>query len=279
MMLPYELPMLAALDANPLPNDFELHSAVLHFDQRDGGMQCAVAAEALLANFQFTEDKKTRTYSAHFSLMALVKDGQGQIVKKLSPDYPLQGPLDKLDSLKKGIVTYTETFQLKPGHYTVETVALDHDANKAAAKRTSLLVPPFKEGIGLSSVAVIRQAVTLKPDEVDASNPLQYEDLRILPNLAVPIPRTPGTELSLYLMIYPEAGASEKPRLAVQFRKDGKIVAQGMPDLPPPDAQGRIAYVGRLPAETFPPGSYEIRAVVRQGASTAEEFAFVSVNP
>lgn len=279
MLLPYELPMLAVLNTNPLPRDFDYHAAVLHFDQRDKGRQCAVAIEAPLSSFKFVEHKKTRTYKAHFSLLALIKDAQGRVVKKFSPDYPLEGPLKKSEALKKGFVTYTETFDLEPGRYTVETVALDHEANKASARRSALVVPPFKDGVGMSSVAVIRRADALEPANVDPTNPLHYENMRITPNLGEPIPRTPGSELSLYLVIYPVAGLAQKPLLSVQFKKEGKVVAQGMPELPQPDAHGRIAYVGRLPAETFPPGDYEIRAVVRQGASTVEEFAFVNVSP
>ncbi|MBI1941921.1 MAG: VWA domain-containing protein [Acidobacteria bacterium] len=279
MVLPYELPMLAVLNSNPLPNDFEYHAAVLHFDQRDAGMQCTVVIEAPVSGFKFVEEKKAKTYKAHFSLLALVKDGQGEVVKKLSPDYPLEGPLKNLEALKKGLLTFAESFELKPGRYSVETVVLDHEANRASARRTALVVPPFKEGVGLSSVAVIRRADALEPASVDPANPLHYENMRITPNQRGHIPRTAGAELSLYLVIYPVAGFAQKPLLSVQFRKDGKVVAQGMPDLPQPDAQGRIAYVGRLPAENFPPGDYEVRAVVRQGATTVEEFAFVRVSP
>lgn len=279
MVLPHELPMLAVLNTNSLPSDFDYHAAVLHFDRRHEGKQCTVVIEAQASGFKFVEEKKTKTYKAHFSFLALVKDGQGEVVKKLSPDYPLQGSLKNLEALKKGLVTFTESFELKPGRYTVETVVLDHEANKASARRTVLVVPPSKEGVGMSSVAVIRRADALEPANVDPANPLHYEKMRITPNLSGPIPRTPGAEVSLYLVIYPVAGLAQKPLLSVQFMKEGNVVAQGMPELPQPDAQGRIAYVGRLPAETFPPGDYEIRAVVRQGPASAEEHAFFTINP
>jgi VWFA-related protein len=259
-LLPHELPLLAALNSNPMPRDFDYLSAVLHFDQRDEGMQCAVVIEAPLANFKFVEEGKKKTYKARFSLLALIKDSDGQIVNKFSPEYPLQGPLNKLKALKKGRVTFTtETFQLPPGRYTLETVALDHEASKASARRSALVVPPFKKGVGMSSVAVIRRADPLDPGKVDPANPLHYEKMRITPNLGEPIPRKPGAELALYLVIYPAAGMSEKPLLAVQFRQEGKVLGQDMPELPAPDAQGRIGYVGRLPAEAFPPGDYEMR--------------------
>ena len=131
----------------------------------------------------------------------------------------------------------------------------------------------------MSSVAVIRRTDALEPAKVDPTNPLHYNNMRITPNLGEPILRTPGAELTLYLVIYPIPGLAQKPLLSVQFRKDGQVVAQATPELPQSDAQGRIAYVGRLPAETFPPGDYEIRALVSQGASTVEEFAFVNVSP
>jgi hypothetical protein len=73
--------------------------------------------------------------------------------------------------------------------------------------------------------------------------------------------------------------AAGAPRLAVQFLRDGQLVAQATPELPPPDQHGRIAYVGTLPLEAFPPGQYQVRAVVRQGSAGAEENAVFIVSP
>ncbi|HYK91370.1 MAG TPA: hypothetical protein VE398_21545, partial [Acidobacteriota bacterium] len=63
----------------------------------------------------------------------------------------------------------------------------------------------------------------------------------------------------------------------LQFLQSGLAVSQAQIDLPAADAQGRIPYLATIPAESLKPGDYEVRAVVSQGHSAAEEHAFLSL--
>jgi hypothetical protein len=74
--------------------------------------------------------------------------------------------------------------------------------------------------------------------------------------------------LSFFARVYPAAGV-EVPKLTLDFVRDGKIVGRAQPPLPAPDARGRIAYVGGVPSGGFPPGSYEVRLTLAQGAEKA----------
>jgi hypothetical protein len=56
-------------------------------------------------------------------------------------------------------------------------------------------------------------------------------------------------------------------------------VGQASPDLPPAGKDGLIPYVATLPLANFAPGTYELRATVKQGASMAEEKTSFSINP
>ncbi len=55
------------------------------------------------------------------------------------------------------------------------------------------------------------------------------------------------------------------------MRRDGQVVGRATPELPRADANGRIAYLGELPADRFPPGRYELWAVAQQGAAEARQ--------
>jgi VWFA-related protein len=277
--LPYEMPMLAALNTTPLPRDFEYHVEAFHFERHQDGVDQTVAMRAPLSNFTFTEDPKNKLYRGRVSLLGLIKDAEGTVVHKFSQNYPLEGPLQKLAAKKTGNIIFTHNLRLPPGRYTLETVTMDQQTKRASARRAVLLVPPERPGISMSSLAIVRSAEPVTGGASDNWDPFRYGDKTIIPNLDEPIVPAANRQLALYLVVYPHAEEAEKPQLALQFLKDGELVAQALPELQAPDAQGRIPCVGSLPLSTFKPGRYEVRAVVRQGSTGAEEHAFFTVNP
>jgi hypothetical protein len=56
----------------------------------------------------------------------------------------------------------------------------------------------------------------------------------------------------------------------VEFLQGGKSLTKVPMQLPPADAHGRIPYVMTIPAQAIPAGVYEVRAAVRQGATSAK---------
>jgi hypothetical protein len=165
---------------------------------------------------------------------------------------------------------------LPPGRYLLETAVLDHGSNKLGAKRAALVIPPPGNGVRMSHLTVVRRfdpgVKDLDPDE-----PFQYQGGRVTPTLGGTVYAVKGATLSLFLIVYPDAGAAAKPEAFIEFIRDGTVVGKGSFPLPAPDAQGRIPYVISSPAESMPPGTYEIRVVIRQGDTAAEERTFVTV--
>jgi len=279
MMYPFEFLLLSALNSKPLPKDFESRARVLRFRRAPDSVDHALVIEVPLENFKFRKDKKNNLYYLKFSLMALVKDATGKIVHKMSQDYPLEGPLDRIPALKKGVVVFIRNFQVPPGRYTLETVALDRESDKSTAQKSVLIVPPPRPGVTLSSLTVIRRLDPPTENDPRPEGPLRVQKAKVIPNLGEPIRMGPGVNLGLYMAIYPLAGVEEKPELQLEFVRDGELVARSTPQLPAPDSQGRVLYLGTVPGEGFEPGRYQIRAVVRQGSTTAVEHAFFTVNP
>ena len=68
-----------------------------------------------------------------------------------------------------------------------------------------------------------------------------------------------------------------KPTVELEYLAGGQVVGKGALELPAADAQGRIPYTMSSPAESMPPGEYEIRATVKQGDTTAEEKTTIKV--
>ncbi|HYE71719.1 MAG TPA: VWA domain-containing protein, partial [Blastocatellia bacterium] len=206
-LIPYELPMLAALNSLPLPRDFDYRSTALHFDQNDKGMQQALVMEVPLANFNFAVDEKRKVYQTHFSLMSLIKTADGRIVERFSQDYPIEGPLDTLEARKRGNAIFMKHFWLAPGRYTMETVAYDHQTNKKSARRSVLIVPAPRNGLRLSSISIIKRTEQIASFTAnDTENPLRFESNRIIPSLNDPLSRAKGSTLPLFFVIYPMKG-------------------------------------------------------------------------
>ena len=63
---------------------------------------------------------------------------------------------------------------------------------------------------------------------------------------------------------------ADPPSLTIEFAQGSTIVGRSAPALDKPDADGRITCVATFPADGFAPGTYELRAIARQGAAQDE---------
>ncbi|MDX2032079.1 MAG: VWA domain-containing protein [Blastocatellia bacterium] len=282
-VLGYELPMLTALSSARLPRDFDFRATAMRFESDESGTHYAMTFEVPIANLTVQADPEKKLYRTRFALMAVVKGADGGVVQRFSQDYPLEGPLDRLEGLKRGNVVFVRNFRLAPGRYTLETVAHDREPNRLSARRAILIVPPPRATIGMSSVSVIKRVDAVDAGVKDPDNPFRFADGKIIPNLGDPILPTKDAKISFYFIVYPAAAPNEKPAkppkptLLLEFLLDGEVIARATPDLPGPDARGRIPYIATVPMETFKGGRYEVRAVVQQGAQSAEEHAFFTI--
>lgn len=269
--LPYEVPLLAALAAPQPPDALPFRAKAFRFHPTPLGVTHTLVMEVPLENILFQLDEKRRTYSTRFSLLALIKDAEGQILQKFSQDYPLEGPGERLEALRQGNVVFLRNFKLAPGRYRLETAVYDHGSQKSGAHRAFLFVPGEQLGVGLSSLSVVRRADPLPEEEKDGESPFHYQDLKLIPNLGVPI-RPEETALSLYLVVYPQPQLPD-PSLIIEILKDGQVVGQARPDLPGRQGE-RIPFLASLPLQGFSPGRYEVRVFAVQGDSAVKEHAF-----
>jgi VWFA-related protein len=275
-LLPFELPLLTALTVDPPPHAFEYQAQALRFAPASEGWQHMLLFEVPLQDMTFEVDRRRKEYRLRFSLLAMVKDTEGRVVERFSDNYPFEGPLDKLEQLKRGNLVFRRLFTLDPGQYTFETVAQDRDSGKTSVVRSTLRVPG-PAALALSSISLIRR-LEEAPADLEADDPFRLDRMRIVPNLDVPISLAANPKLSIYLVAYAKPG-TEAPKMMIEFLQGDTVVARARPELEPPDAQGRIPYVGTFDTDTFEPGRYTVRAVVMQGAVVAESEAPFTIVP
>jgi VWFA-related protein len=274
----YELPMLAALSAPKPPHDFEFRSAALRFESGPSGVHYVLILETPIANLTVTPDPLQKVYRAHFAMMAMIKNAEGAVVQRFGQDYPFQGPVDRLEALRRGNVVFVRSFSLAPGRYSLETVAHDREPNRLSVKRAVLIVPAPNPRLSMSSVTVIKRIDPVDAGVKDPDNPFRFAEGKIIPNLGDAIRREPGANLSFYFVVYPAEGFTERPSLTLEFLLDGEVIAKASPALTATDENGRIPYIATAPASTFKDGRYEVRAIVQQGDQRAEEHAFFTLS-
>jgi VWFA-related protein len=275
---PWEMSMMSAINATPLPKAIPFRASSVRFQESNGASEGSVVIEVPLEGIQFDRDEAAKAYRVHFSVMAIFRNQQGAIERRVSQDVPRQGPIDRIDGFRAGRFIYTQKVSLPPGRYTLETAVFDTNSGKAGVKKAAVIVPPPSKGPAMSGISLVRSVAPppALPAQPDSSDPFVFDGGKVTPALDDTVKREAGGALSFYFTVYPAPGAKSDPALTLEFLQDDKVVARAEPKLPPAK-DGRIPYIASSPLEAFKPGQYEIRAIVRQDGAAASEHTFVNV--
>jgi VWFA-related protein len=271
---PYELPLVAALGATEPPRDFEYRASALLFGPKGQEREAVVLVAVPLGTVQVTRDEAARRYRLHLSALAHVKDAEGRIVARLSEDWPVDGPLDQAAGLRVGQTAFKSVVSLAPGRYTLETAVQDRTSGRTSAGLTSFEVPPAGSGPAVS-ILVVRRTEPASGSTAQ-TDPLRLDAMTVVPDVAPALRRATRPELPVFLSVYPAAGGGPVS-VDLEVRSGDSVLARATPDLPAPDADGRIASLVRFPTATFVPGRYDLVAVARQGPATTEAGASFEV--
>ncbi len=262
----FELAALAALDSRPMPHAFDFHAGVLAFRAAAGETECRAVFSVPSRALHFTEDAQAKQFRVHVSFLALVKDEQDQVVRKISRDLPFQAPSSNRAEFERGEVTVTLPLHLPPGRYHLEAVAKDWGAD-ASTRRIALVIPSAAQAarVALSDLVLLR---SLQPagEDRDVTNPLEFSGGKVTPEINSVIARSNGAPAGVYFVLYPGPNAS--PEVRIDIFHDGKLVTSARPSLPPAEADGSFRVVSRIPFKDLDPGNYEITVAATQGGVT-----------
>ncbi len=272
---PFELAALAVLDRHPLPRDFDFHAGVLAFRAAAEETECRAVFSVPSRALHFTEDAQAKQFRIHVSFLALVKDEQDQVVRKISRDLLFQAPADKRAEFERGEVTVTLPLRLPPGRYHLEAVADDRDGNAASTGRISLVIPSAEAQarVALSDL-VLARSVQPAGDDRDVTNPLEFSGGKVTPQMNSTIVKSNAAE-GIYFVLYPAPGASPDVRLAISH--NGQLVTSALFSSLAAEADGSMRVVSRIPFGSLDPGVYEIAVTAVQGGATARRTMAVAV--
>jgi hypothetical protein len=161
------------------------------------------------------------------------------------------------------VIFYREP-ELEPGVYTMETVVHDKPTGKSSVRISTVEVP--REDVAtlrMSSLVLVKRGEKIEAKDRRPDNPLQVNDTVLYPNLGETVSKS-AKEIGFYFAVYP-AKSGQAPEAALQLLEDGKAIAELPMVLSAADKAGRIQQIGRLPLDRIAPGTYELRAVVKQG--------------
>jgi VWFA-related protein len=262
-LAPFETAAFAALNAEPRPHAFDFYSRALQFRSGDSSSQYAVVFELPGTSLTPAALPGQNRQRLHFSLLAVVKDANGQVVAKISRDFPIQVSNDQLAALRASKVTHAQPIQLAPGRYTVETAVVDAEGSRSSTSAFQI-DNPGRKGLGLSDVVLV-QRVESATGQADAADPFQFRGRRVVPEIGASL----GTNVQpqVYFVVYPDQSKTEKPSIAVEVLLDGKLIAQQTVDLPPPDPSGAISMLMRAVPR---PGNCELKITALQGGDSIQ---------
>ena len=261
-LLDYEIAAIAAArNSKSAAKQTSLHSGAFVYPAGKDGLTL-VLAEAPLASFQFASSDN-KTYNTDFSLVALVRDENDQIVQKQSQHYGLSGPLQNLDAAKKGSVLFYREMKLPAGKYHVQVIAYDAPTGTVNSGQTWLEVSNIDESKPrLSSVAVLKRAERLTPAEQKRDQPLRFGELLVYPNLGERIDRSTTKQLAYFFTAWPVKGATKPLQMTLEILQNGRQIGTTTGDLPPADERGEIKYAGSFAIDKFAAGVYELKITV-----------------
>jgi VWFA-related protein len=267
-VLAYESPALSRLEKNPTADQFTVHAQALVFPTGSTGSVTAILVELRGGAMRLEVEKKAGLFHQDFSIVAIVRDASGIVVRKLSQYYPLKGSLDKLEQAKRNKVLFYKETDLPPGTYAVEVVAYDNRAGAASVRRMALEVPePGGERLQASSLVLVEHAEEAG-GQGHRSAPLVVKGVQLYPSLDAAVPRTESGEAEFFLRAWPAAGHGAVDA-AFELRRGDQVVAAHRLGQLAVDETGEINMLTGVSVSEFPPGPYKVRVTLRDGQDVA----------
>jgi VWFA-related protein len=264
-LTPAESTAMAVLNAEPRPHAFDLHIAAYHFRKEDPRAGAALAFELPSARLGSSADPAHKIHKFQINLLALVRDANGEVVDKYSIEKPYFIADANLAAVRADELTFTHVLDLPPGRYTVDSAVVDREGAQATAETSSFEIPPLAKGLGISSLAMVDH---LDPAEAqpDAADPFSLQGKHVVPMAQAAA--SAAAKRWVFFVVYKDKSNSEKPKIRIEFKNDGKQVADQMADLPEPDKNGAIAMFVTAPVR---PGNCELQITAIQGSQSATE--------
>jgi len=225
-------------------------------------------------SFPLTQDQKN--FESDFAIVVRFLDSQGKVVRKVSQHYDMSGEVARLPIARNSDVLFYREPVLAPGVYTMQSIVYDNPSRKASVRYSTVEVPSIDpKTLRISSLILVDRGEEVPADQ-RKDGPLFVKDVLIYPNLTGAVSKS-AKELGFFFTVYPGTTTSGLQAVLGVIQNGTRLAELPLP-LDAPDRSGRIQQVGRLPLDAFAPGTYELRAIVKQGAAQVYSSVMVRIS-
>ncbi|HXY39577.1 MAG TPA: VWA domain-containing protein, partial [Vicinamibacteria bacterium] len=186
-LLDYEAPVLAAAELAPRARDLVFRAAAVRMPDQVDESAVAVVVEVPGDSPTLELNQKDKRYQQEFTVLVLVRDEAGQVVRKLSRRLANYGPLDRAEEARRSRVLVLRETWLPPGRYSVETAVQDAVTGKLGVQQLALEIPDERAmGMRVGSVVVVGHVAPRVEGAPEAPS-LVLQGQQIYPNAGGPI--------------------------------------------------------------------------------------------
>jgi hypothetical protein len=278
-VLAFEAPALARLDKDPKASAFPLRIEALQSPVGAGQTAVAVLAEVRGGDLSIKSDEKTGEFSQDFTIVAIVRDEKGRVIRKLSEYYPMKGPLAQLETANQSNVLFYKETELPPGRLTVEVIVHDNRKGAASVRTMPLPVPAAAAGrLRVGSLMVVARAEAAPPPPPDGRAGLLVSGgVQLYPNLGEPLPT--GTEMTALFLRAQKAPGGPGVEATLDVLRGERVLTSAKLGALAPDATGRVDLLSRVPVAKLQPGKYDLRVTLRDGQDVEVRSTGLTIGP
>ena len=273
---PFEVSLLGVLKNDKLPSELPVRAGVLRLGVLPDGNSAELIVQVPVAQLAVHEDYNTHVSTAQAALVAVIRNGKGEVLERYGEDIPLHQATELYRADSDQMLTLARTFSADPGVYTLEVVASDELSHKVAAQRSTFRIDAPKQGVALSDIALV-QSIEPVEEDPETFEPMRYEDGRVVPNVGDTLPEKTDSA-KFFFLLHPVAGSESQPALRMQILSDGKLLMETPLPLQKVSGTGAgVPYLATLRGRDLPPGNYQVKALLTQNGETASSSAYFHV--
>ena len=115
----FEMTALNAINTRPAPAAFPYQTEIIWFHAEGAAVQYQIAFEVPVSSLSFEKDAKSDHARMHVSVFAIVQDGSGQIINKISRELYRDVLTADVGKIKDEKIEYAEPIELQTAVLTV----------------------------------------------------------------------------------------------------------------------------------------------------------------
>jgi len=213
--------MLRAAENRKVPLEIPTFMRLDHFQTEKPEQRLLVTLEIPTPAVQFEVEAEanpgqaaTNRHVGRLDLIGLIRDGTGHVVERFGTPVNLHLSPAEFETLNKGSISFSNSFEVLPGAYAVEVVVKDVKTGKIGLVENSIQVPGRSTHLALSTL-VLGKDVEKSPT-TGSTELLTFGGTRVLPVARRVF--TKGDKLVFFFDVYNfQMSPSNNPKLAVQI--------------------------------------------------------------